>query len=138
MSPQMSAFNQNYWVGYENYVQNLGRDADFADTLYVVKGGTIAKDQILGYRDRPNGKRVAIPKFYYMALLKCNSSGYEAIAFWMEHKDYEVEPTKAEIAKHAISIDELEEYTGIDFFHNLPDATEALAEKNVILSSWNL
>lgn len=138
MSPQMSAFNQNYWVGYENYVQNLGRDASFSDTLYVVKGGTIDKDKILGYRDRGNGKRVAIPKFYYMALLKCKSSGYEAIAFWMEHMDYEVEANKAEIAKHAISIDELEEYTGIDFFHNLPDEAEAEVEKNFTLSSWNL
>ena len=138
MSPQMSQFNQQYWVGYEQYVQNIGRDASFSDTLYVVKGGTIDKEKILGYVWRNTGKQVAVPKFYYMALLKCKSSGYEAIAFWMEHKEYDVEPTKSEIAKHAITIDELEEYTGIDFFHNLPDEAEAAVEKTFNLSSWNL
>ena len=138
MSPQMSSFNQNYWVGYEQYVQNLGRDASFSDTLYVVKGGTIDKDKIIGHVYRNNGKQVAIPKFYYMALLKCKSSGYEAIAFWMEHKEYGTDADKAEIARHAISIDELEEYTGIDFFHNLPDGAETEVEKSFNLSSWNL
>ncbi|MFW5582266.1 MAG: DNA/RNA non-specific endonuclease, partial [Bacteroidales bacterium] len=45
MSPQIWSFNQNYWVVLEGLVQNLGRSekngAYFADTLYVVKGGTI-------------------------------------------------------------------------------------------------
>ena len=138
MSPQLSQFNQQYWVGYELFVQDLGREASFSDTLYVVKGGTIAKDQILDYRYRNNGKKVAIPKYYFMALLKCKSSAYEAIAFWMEHKEYDVDPSKSEILKHAISIDELEELTGIDFFHNLPDELETAVEKNFTASSWNL
>ncbi|MCR5394573.1 MAG: DNA/RNA non-specific endonuclease [Bacteroidales bacterium] len=138
MSPQMSQFNQEYWVEYEQYVQGLGRDASFSDTLYVVKGGTIGNDQTLGYVYRNNGKQVAIPKYYFMALLKCKSSGYEAIAFWMEHKEYDVEADKAEMARHAISIDELEELTGIDFFSNLPDVTESEVEKTVTLASWKL
>ena len=138
MSPQMASFNQKYWLGYEEYVQGLGRNASFSDTLYVVKGGTIDKDKIIGHVYRTNGKQVAIPKFYYMALLKCKSSGYEAIAFWMEHKEYGTDADKAEIARHAISIDELEEYTGIDFFHNLPDGAETEVEKTFNLSSWNL
>ena len=138
MSPQMSQFNQNYWVGYEQYVQNLGRNTSFADTLYVVKGGTIAKDQILGHVWRNNGKQVAVPKYYFMALLKCKSSGYEAIAFWMEHREYSETADKSEIARHAISIDELEDLTGINFFHNLPDNAEEEVEKNYTLSSWNL
>ncbi len=138
MSPQLSQFNQDYWVGYEQHVQNLGRNASFADTLYVVKGGTIGDDQIQGYVSRNNGKRVPVPGYYYMALVKCKNATYEGIAFWMEHKVYSVEADKTEIAAHAISIDELEAKTGINFFHNLPDDIENEAESKVTLTSWNL
>jgi len=136
MSPQMSRFNQDYWVGFEGKVQSWGRSTSFADTLYVVKGGTIGKDQILGYRDR-NGKQVAIPKYYFMALLQCKNNTYKALAFLMEHKDYQIkDPSNAEMATKIVSIDSLEIFTGIDFFHNLPDAVEEVVEASVAPSSW--
>ncbi len=140
MSPQMSAFNQLYWVGFELYVQDLGRSESFSDTLYVVKGGTIKDSQIEGYITRPNGKTVPVPKYYYMALLSCKSGSYSAIGFWMEHRSYDEvsDVDKTEIAKRAVCIDELEELTGINFFHNLPDAVEAKVEAEYQLSSWNL
>lgn len=139
MSPQLSAFNQDYWVNYETFVADLGRSTDFSDTLYVVKGGTIREDQIKGFVTRPNGKKVAIPEYYYMALLKCKAGGYSAIAFLMEHRQYfEDSSDKSEKAAHAVTIDSLESFTGIDFFHNLPDTLENTVEKSFSLSSWNL
>lgn len=134
MSPQMSRFNQDYWVGFEGKVQTWGRDKAFADTLYVVKGGTL--DVTIGTRSH-GGKQVAIPKYYFMALLKCKNNTYSALAFWMEHKDYGiVDPSKSEMATRIVTIDELEEKTGIDFFHNLPNATEDIVEASVNKSSW--
>ena len=140
MSPQLSQFNQDYWVNYETYVANLGRSESFADTLYVVKGGTIADDQIMTWVDRPNGKRVAVPKYYYMALLRCKAGGYSAIAFLMEHRQYIGEDSNeaSEKAAHAVTIDSLESFTGIDFFHNLPDTVENTVERSFNLSTWNL
>lgn len=139
MSPQIGQFNQQYWVNYETYVADLGRQADFSDTLYVVKGGTIRDDQILEKVRRNNGKEVVVPKYYYMALLSCKAGGYQGMAFLMEHREYkENSSTKEEKAAHAISIDSLESFTGIDFFHNLPDTVENFVEKNVNLSYWKL
>ncbi|MBO7378463.1 MAG: DNA/RNA non-specific endonuclease [Bacteroidales bacterium] len=139
MSPQLPSFNQDYWVNYETYVQGLGRDASFAYTLYVLKGGTIDDDHILEYVYRSNGKKVAVPQYYYMALLKCKNNTYEAIAFLMEHKNYsEDSSSKAEKLNHVVSIDELEVFTGIDFFANLPDAIETAIESNSNTSNWNL
>lgn len=140
MSPQMSNFNSPYWSSFEQYVQKRGRDASFADTLYVVKGGTIAPGQILGYVARPNGSSVAIPRYYFMALLRCKNNKYSALAFWMEHKDYGlVEPlSNSEISAHVISIDELEQKTDIDFFPNLPDNIESTVESFVAKSAWLL
>lgn len=139
MSPQRSRFNQDYWPIYEQQVQSWGRSAAFADTLYVVKGGTIGTGQVLQYLSRPNGKRVAVPKYYYIALLKVKSKTYSAIAFFMEHKDYGgTQGTAEELRQHAISIDELEERTGIDFFPNLPAAVETAVEKDYFFSNWGL
>jgi endonuclease G len=38
--------------------------------------------------------------------------------------------------KFAISIDALEEKTGINFFHNLPDRVEAVVEANFNANVW--
>ena len=139
MSPQMSNFNSPYWSSFENYVQSRGRDAAFADTLYVVKGGTIESGQILGHIQRPNGASVTVPRYYFMALLKCKNQTYSAIAFWMEHKDYgTAELTTQQISRQAISIDELEEKTGIDFFCNLPDNIEQTVEALLMPAAWGL
>lgn len=140
MSPQMSNFNSPYWSSFESYVQKRGRDAAFADTLYVVKGGTIADGQILGYVPRNNGSLVAVPQYYFMALLKCKNDTYSALAFWMEHRNYGIiEPlSNQQISARVITIDELEEKTGIDFFHNLPDNVETVVESIVTKSAWGL
>lgn len=140
MSPQMSKFNSPYWSSYENWVQKKGRTSSFADTLYVVKGGTIAQGQTLGFVVRNNNAKVTIPAYYFMALLKCKNGTYEAMAFWMEHKIYgkytETSAPNSELAAHAITIDDLEEKTGIDFFHNLPDDIEKSVEAKYTASAW--
>lgn len=63
-----------------------------------------------------------------MALLHYNKAtdSYHAIAFWTEHKD-ENQPVK-NLVDYAISIQELQERTGIDFFCNLPDWIEETVE----------
>ena len=140
MSPQLSRFNQNYWVVLEAQVQKLGRSASFADTLYVVKGGTIDDDHVRQYLTRPNGLKVAVPQYYFMALLSIKSGTYESVGFWMEHKDYGYsgnnKPSPEEMAAHMVTIDRLEELTGIDFFHNLPDKVETAVEDHYLRSRW--
>lgn len=129
MSPQISRFNQKDWVKLEGLVQNWGRSNTFRDTLYVVKGGTIRDDQIMTY----NKHDVPVPKYYFMALMCKKSGTYKAIGFWVEHKSYGGSP---DVSSWAVSIDELEEKTGIDFFCNLPDRIENPIEKTFSLESW--
>lgn len=139
MSPQLGNFNSYYWVTLENQVQRLGRNEKFADTLYVVKGGTIAEGQIIRY---VASERMAVPKYYFMALLKVKNGVYSSIAFLMEHKDYgynhgNYAPLSA-MAGHAVSVAWLEEKTGINFFHNLPDIVEAPVEQQCSPSAWDI
>ena len=52
-----------------------------------------------------------------------------AIGFWMPHKDLRGKS----YSDYAVSVDQVEQWTGFDFFVNLPDGIEAIAEKN---SDW--
>ena len=112
MSPQRNNFNTGVWLALEGQVQSWGRSCTASDTLYVVKGGTIDKEEqvkeyIGGDRSKP------VPKYYYMALLFKKGDSFKAIAFWMEHTDNK--PAKTiKLVDYALSIDELEEKTGID------------------------
>lgn len=142
MSPQIKDFNQGFWNGFELHVQNLAQSAIFADTLYVVKGGTIADGQTIGYIQRSTGSQVTIPKYYFMALLCCRNGNYKALGFFMEHKAYGYkygsDVPKEKLKECAVSIDELEAKTGIDFFHNLPDNIETQIESICDPSGWGL
>lgn len=139
MSPQKGDFNGGYWTRFEEFVQRCGRSAAFADTLYVVKGGTIAEGQ---YSHRVARSRMVVPKYYFIALLKVKNNVYSAVAFWVKHDsygyDFDHQAPASVVAEHAVSVDELEELTGIDFFHNLPDAVESTVESGYVAANWGL
>ena len=137
MHPQIGAFNtQGIWYNLEGFIRDNYNKDSFRDTLYVVKGGTIAEGQ---YTTKVNaGNTLVVPTYFYMAILcknsKAGAGGYKAIAFWMEHKPN----TDKSFINYAVSIDKLEELTGIDFFCNLPDDIENVVESSMIPQLWNL
>lgn len=130
MSPQINSFNGGIWASLENKVQGWGALSAIRDTLYVVKGGTIASHQVMG---TIGDSKIVIPKYYFMALLAKKGSIYNSIAFWFEHRAH---PQPYSLHDYALSVEELEELTGIDFFHNLPDSIENVVEKDVDLEAW--
>ena len=152
MHPQLGRFNgyddngSYVWVNAEGFVRKLyqnWRPANNAtDTIYVVKGGTIDKaTQIMSYTSNSSTSNIIVPKYFYMALLyKTGKSqtqgGYKAIALWIPHTDGNTTTGKDIAQKYAISIDELEEKTGIDFFCNMPDNLEKIVESNYNLAAW--
>ncbi len=140
MSPQIGNFNSPYWSTLEGIVQDLGRNTSFADTLYVAKGGYIDDDSdLIGYVTRSSTMRIAVPKHYFMALLRRKGNTYNSIAFWLEHKDYGMDYVPNDTYKknnQVITVDRLEELTGIDFFHNLPDEIENQVESTYSVNLW--
>lgn len=117
MTPQLNAHNEGIWLQLESKVRNIAKKSD---TTYVVTG-CITKGSTSKTVDS-DGKSMTIPKSYFKAILKYNKSStlgrWNAIAFYLEHKDY---GKNAEVGKqHSMSIDELEKITGLDFFVNLP------------------
>ena len=69
-------------------------------------------------------------------IIRKYSDTYHAIAFWTLHKDES--DTNKNYGDYVISIDELEQRTGIDFFCNLPDEVEKTVEAETDLNFWKL
>ncbi len=145
--PQLNGFNaQGIWYELENKIRNRYRNHDinksnyFCDTLYVVKGGTIDRANYTWVKG--SGQKLVCPNYFYMAILRKSSKdttqgGYAAIGFWMKHEaNNDQAGTTSQLGKYAVTIDRLEELTGIDFFCNLPDEIEKKVEANLVLSLW--
>ena len=136
MQPQWQNHNGVLWNNLEDLVRSWAEDVD-CDTLYVVKAATIRSDQI--YDEKCNNSLI-VPKYFYMAILWYNKAAneYKAIGLWTVHEN--VSDKNKNYGDYAISIDELEERTGIDFFCNLPDdiedAVESKCKKVKIGTKW--
>ena len=131
MQPQYPKFNQKLWAEMEDRMRKWIANSPATDTMYVCKGGTI--DDEANIIERVKDKLI-VPKYFYMAILYKNSEGYKAIAFWAENIN--VDHSGDDLRDYVMSIDRLEEMTGIDFFCNLPDDIENKVEANTYTQSW--
>ena len=115
MTPQLNAHNEGIWADLEGKVRGY---ANTSDTTYVVTGVMVSPSS---KKEKDSyGNSVTIPDAYFKAVLKYSTSStlgtWNAAAFYLEHRAYSGSISK----EHSMSIDELEELTGIDFFVNLP------------------
>lgn len=153
-SPQMSSFNQRFWLRMEERAQKWGRSTQVGrfDTVYVAKGGDVncllknftgqkaGSDKVIPTTNEEGytPKNLAVPMYYYMALLAVKDGVYQAIGFYIPHReDLPSSPTLEEVQSYAMSIDQLENITGIDFFCNLPDVIENEVESQLNLGEWD-
>ena len=115
MTPQLNEHNEGIWSALESKVRNI---ANGSDTTYVVTG-VIVSASSKKEKDSYNNS-VTIPDAYFKVLLRYSKSStlgqWNAAAFYLEHRKYSENLGK----QHSMSVDELEEMTGIDFFVNLP------------------
>ena len=115
MTPQLNAHNEGIWAELENKVRGY---ANSSDTTYVVTGVMVSSSSEI--QKDSYGNKVTVPDAYFKAILKYSKSStlgtWNAAAFYLEHRAYSGGVTK----ELSMSIDELEEITGIDFFVNLP------------------
>ena len=128
MTPQLNEHNEGIWSALEGRVRTW---SDSADTLYVVTGVVVSPSSRI--EKDSYGNNVTVPDAYFKAVLKYSKSStlgtWNAAAFYLEHREYSGGIQKS----HSMSIDKLEEKTGIDFFANLPakvgEATATNIEK---------
>lgn len=136
MTPQLNAHNEKIWADLEGKVRGY---ANSSDTTYVVTGVILDDSKRITYDS--DHKPITVPSAYFKAVLKYSVSStqgtWNAAAFYLEHRAYTGTVTRS----HSMSIDRLEDITGLDFFVNLQtkvgkeqaDKIEAVDPANVDL-----
>jgi len=123
MSPQTPGFNRGIWKQLEEQVRDWATDYG---AIYVVTGPVLTKGLPTIGPDE-----VAVPQYYYKVILEYNAGGVKGIGFVLAN-----EGSKEPLQTFAVSIDEVEKLTGIDFYPLLDDEQEAVIERTVCLSCW--
>jgi endonuclease G len=121
--PHKPVFNKNVWKKMEILIREWAAEGN---TLYIVTGPVLT--------DAPFGtfgqNKISIPERYYKVLL--DVTGERAIAFVIRSNVASGAPRA-----FAVSVDELEKITGIDFFPALPDELETKLESSKDFTKWN-
>ena len=133
--PQIqNSFNGGIWSNLENAVRGEVK----SDTLYVVTGVVFKKvggsESVKYIKPQHDTKQCPVPNYFYKVVMKVKRSGgtvtsASTVGFWFEHKTY-----SGSYTNYAVTVDQIEEWTGMDFVVNLPDNVEASAETN---SNWS-
>ena len=123
MSPQSPQLNRGRWRDLEALIRTWATENE---ELYVITGPIIRENNMtIG----PN--KVTVPQWYYKIVLDLNYPDNKAIAFIMPNKKCE-----KNIRDYAVTIDKIEEITGLDFFNKLADHVEDDLEAQNDFAKW--
>ena len=131
--PQIqNSFNSGIWSSLEDAVQGLVKGN--SEQVYVVTGvafNKVGESKTINYVSPKDdsSQKCPIPNYFYKIVLRVQTSGStvtsaKTIGFWMDHRAY----TNDSYVNYTVSVDQIEQWTGFDFFVNLPDNLENAAE----------
>lgn len=121
--PQDHTLNEKTWCDLEKACRFWAN----RNTLYIACGPLFPESP-----QRIGASGVAVPSAFWKVILRETSKGFLAIGF--------VFPNKAlsdDFHRYAVSVDDVEKLTGLDFFHDLPDTVEKVVEASFDISRWN-
>ncbi len=125
MSPQEYNMNGGIWRELEELIRSW---AKYHKKLYVITGPDLTdvrRDKIGKYNE------ISVPNNYYKVIWAPNAKGIKAIGFYIPNK----KSTKP-LTDYAMTIDEVESRTGLDFFALISDDLEEKIEKDKDISDW--
>lgn len=125
ISPQKNAFNAGVWNRLEQKVRYWAKKYD---GVFVVTGG-ILEDNLKTIGE----EEVAVPNRFYKVLIDNNTGKTKVIAFLLPHKN-----SNKPLYEFVVSVDDIEELTGIDFFSELEDSVENKLEASSSYKDWSL
>jgi len=124
ISPQEHNFNSGIWNTLEQKVRYW---ASKYDGVFVVTGGVLKGDmKTIG------DEKVSVPNQFYKVLIDNNSGNTKVIAFLMPHEN-----SNKPLYDFVVSVDAIENLTGIDFFSELDDTIENKLESSSSYKGWS-
>ena len=133
-------FNSGVWSTLEETLRTRVNEAH--ESLYIVTGTMCEQVSDGNGLLTPaktydvDGLEIPAPRYFYTVVLKIGGSESKptsatAIGFWYTNKSHAGESYND--TKFVKSVNQIEEWTGLNFFVNLPDSIEESAESN---TSW--
>ncbi|MCB1735771.1 MAG: DNA/RNA non-specific endonuclease [Gammaproteobacteria bacterium] len=127
VSPQKSRLNQKAWQRLEEAV--IDHFTPRFGTLWVTAG------PIFAAKTETLASGVEVPDaFYKILLVRSSGEAPRVLAFRMSQQ---VRGDEA-LSRFLVSVDALEQETGLDFFADLPDDIESRIEAGVETEAWDL
>lgn len=123
MSPQKPEFNRGIWKKLEEQVREWAKDNE---KLYIATGPILK-----GEMETIGQHKVAVPHYYYKAILDYTEPELKAIGFILPN-----EGSSKPLRTFAVPIDSIEKVTGIDLFYQLPDNIEKKLESKFDANQW--
>lgn len=123
--PQDHKLNTGVWKSLEEKCREYAR---YFGKVYIVCGPIVGNNRYGTIGE--NG--VMVPDAFFKVLLASHYDKYTGIGFIFENKK-----GAKKFMDHAVTIDEVERVTGIDFFHALPDDIEKQAESTIDKAVWS-
>jgi DNA/RNA endonuclease G, NUC1 len=124
--PQREELNNKDWQYLEKQVRAWARKYG---KVWVVSG-PIVGDNIYGTIGKDH---VVVPDAFYKVVMVHDGRQYQSIAFVMGN-----DAERYWLSDCALTVDELENLTGLDFYPALPDDVEDDAESRYDLSVWGI
>ena len=127
MSPQLPAFNRGIWKILEEKVRDWALEND---SILIVTGPILPSNNEMKLTTiGPNS--VAVPQYYYKAILDFKKEKSKSIAFILPNKG-----SKMHLKSFVVTIDSLEKLSKIDFFYRLDDKLETSIESKFCKECW--
>lgn len=123
--PQTPKLNQVYWERLESTCR---RWASLYGSIYIVCGPVYNSDK---YTTIGKEHAIAVPVGYFKVVITLLEDEGRGIGFYYRNDD-----SRQTMEGAAMSIDQVEELTGFDFFGELPDEVEKRIESQNKLSNW--
>jgi endonuclease G, mitochondrial len=123
VSPQIPGFNRGVWKRLESFVRNT---IQYQNELFIITGPIFR-----GNLDVIGRNEVTVPGYYFKVILNKVGDKYLSIGFILPN-----EATSEPLSTFSISVDKVEEITGLDFYWELPDSIEQFVEASSEYELW--
>jgi len=121
ISPQTRSFNMGIWRQLEEKTRDWARKFR---KIYVVTGPVLSAG-----RKQIGENKVTVPAAFYKVILAPDQS--QVIAFVLPN-----EQGSGELPDYACTVDQAEEYTGIDFFPKILKGSKEKLESALEIQKW--
>lgn len=123
IAPQDRAFNAGVWNRLEMQIRQWCKRYG---KLNIIVGGVLENDlKEIGSED------VDVPNSFYKLVYKNNGNSIKVLAFLFPNKE-----SNEDLDSFLVPIDELEELTGIDFFHKKSKKWQQNIEQDIAIDGW--